>query len=260
MDVRVGTIKKGEGQRNDAFELWCWRRLLRVLWRARRSNQCILKEVSPEYSLKDWSSSSSNTLTTWWNELTHWKRPWCWERLKAGGEGDDRGWDGWMASPTQWMWVWVNSGSWWWTGRPGVLLFLGLQRVGHDWGTEDGLSCTLPFWPLGSTAGFSEACSFRYFLFCFCCFLVCFWICNTSLVQHSSCRKVYTIISHCVFFWWQPLFPISCVSFHLIISQKYSTVHLLKVCSWSATPESSLTRSQMTMLKCERQCSAAFRL
>ena len=66
----------------------------------------------------------------------HLKRPWCWERLRAGGEGDDRGWDGWMASPTQWTWVWVNSGSWWWTGRPGVLWFMGLQRVGHDWTTE----------------------------------------------------------------------------------------------------------------------------
>ena len=69
-------------------------------------------------------------------ELTHWKRPWCWERLRAGGEGDGRGWDGWMASLTQWTWVWVNSGSWWWTGRPGVLQFMGLQRVGHDWVTE----------------------------------------------------------------------------------------------------------------------------
>ena len=61
---------------------------------------------------------------------------WCWERLRAGGEGDDRGWDGWMASPTQWTWVWVNSGNWWWTGRPGMLQFTGLQRVGHDWATE----------------------------------------------------------------------------------------------------------------------------
>ena len=68
--------------------------------------------------------------------LTHWKRPWCWERLKAGGEGDDRGWNGWMASPTRWTWVWVNSRSWWWTGRPGVLQFMGLQRVRHDWATE----------------------------------------------------------------------------------------------------------------------------
>ena len=69
-------------------------------------------------------------------ELTHWKRLWCWEGLGAGGEGDDRGWDGWMASLTQWMWVWVNSGSWWWTGRPGVLRFMGSQRVGHNWATE----------------------------------------------------------------------------------------------------------------------------
>ena len=73
---------------------------------------------------------------TWCKKLTHWKRPWCWERLKAGGDGDDRGWDGWMASPTQWTWVWVNSGSWWWTGRPGVLQSMGLQRFRHDWVTE----------------------------------------------------------------------------------------------------------------------------
>ena len=69
-------------------------------------------------------------------ELTHWKRLWCWEGLGAGGEGDDRGWNGWMTSPTGWTWVWVNSGSWWWTGRPGVLRFMGSQRVGHDWVTE----------------------------------------------------------------------------------------------------------------------------
>ena len=68
--------------------------------------------------------------------LTNLKRPWCWERLRAGGEGDDRKWDGWMASPTQWTWVWVNSGSWWWTGRPGVLRLLGSQRVRRDWVTE----------------------------------------------------------------------------------------------------------------------------
>ena len=68
--------------------------------------------------------------------LTHWKRLWCWEGLEAREEGDDRGWDGWMASPTWWMWVWVISGSWWWTGRPGVLWFMGSQRVGHDWVTE----------------------------------------------------------------------------------------------------------------------------
>ena len=82
---------------------------------------------------KDWCrSSNSNTLATSCKEWTHWKRPWCWEGLGAGGEGDDRGWNGCMASPTRWTWVWVNSGSWWWTGRPGVLQFIGSQRVGHD--------------------------------------------------------------------------------------------------------------------------------
>ena len=86
---------------------------------------------------KDWSWSwNSKTLATSCKELTHWKRLWCWEGLGAEGEGDDRGWDGWMASLTRWMWVWVNSGSWWWTGRPGMLQFMGSQIVGHDWATE----------------------------------------------------------------------------------------------------------------------------
>ena len=125
-------IKKDECQRIDAFELWCWIRLLRVSWTARRSNQWVLKEVL-DIHWKVWCWGwSSNTLATWCEELTHWKRPWCWERLRVEGEGDNRGWDGWMASLTQWTWVWVNSGSWWWTGRPGVLWFMGLQRVRHD--------------------------------------------------------------------------------------------------------------------------------
>ena len=86
---------------------------------------------------KDWCWSwNSNTLAISREELTHLKRLWCWERLRAGGEGDDRGGDGWMASLTQWTWVWVHSGSWWWTGRPGVLQFMGSQRVGHNWATE----------------------------------------------------------------------------------------------------------------------------
>ena len=86
---------------------------------------------------KDWCWSwNSNTLSTWCKELIHLKRPCCWERLKAGGEGDHKGQDGWMASLTQWTWVWVNSGSWWWTGRPGVLQFMGSQLVRHDWATE----------------------------------------------------------------------------------------------------------------------------
>ena len=97
------TIKKAEHQRIDAFELWCWRRLLRVPWTARRFNQSILKEISPGCSWKEWCWSwswNSNTLATWHEELTHWKRPCCWEKLKAGGERDDRGWDSWMASLT----------------------------------------------------------------------------------------------------------------------------------------------------------------
>ena len=92
------TIKKVEHWRIDAFEKWCWRRLLRIPWMVRRSNQSILKEISPEYSLEGLMLKlNSNILATWCEELTHWERPWCWERLKAGEEGDDRGWDGWMA-------------------------------------------------------------------------------------------------------------------------------------------------------------------
>ena len=98
------------------------------------------KEIQPVHSEGDqpWlffgrtdESLNSSTLATSCKELTHWKRLWFWEALGAGGEGDDRGWDGWMASPTRWTWVWVNSRSWWWTGRPGVLWFMGLRRVGH---------------------------------------------------------------------------------------------------------------------------------
>ena len=83
-----------------------------------------------------WMQYNSNTLATWCKELTHWKRPWCWERLKAGGEGDDREWGGWMPSLTWWTWVWVNSGSWWQTGKPDVLQSTGLQRVRYNWATE----------------------------------------------------------------------------------------------------------------------------
>ena len=131
------TVKKAEGWRIDAFELWCWRRLLRVPWTARRSNQSILKEINSWISLEGMMLKlKPSTLATSCEELTHWKRLWCWEGLGAGGKGDDRGWDGWRASPTQWMWVWMNSGRWWWTGRPGVLRFMGSQRVGHEWATE----------------------------------------------------------------------------------------------------------------------------
>ena len=91
------------------------------------------KNSIPQFHSQSWSF---NALATWCEQLTHLKRPWCWERLKAGGEGDDRGSDGWMASPILWTWVWVNSGSWWWTGRTGVLQSMGSQKVGHDWVTE----------------------------------------------------------------------------------------------------------------------------
>ena len=99
------------------------------------------KEIKPANSKgnhwKDWHWSwSSNTLVTSCEELIHWKISWCWERLKAGQEGDDRGWDGWMASLTQWTWLWASSRSWWWTGKPGVLQSIGSQRVGHDWVAE----------------------------------------------------------------------------------------------------------------------------
>ena len=126
------TIKKAEHWRIDAFELWCLRRLLRVPQNARRSNQSILKEVSPGCSL------GGLTLKLKLQCFGHLMgRVDSLEKsLMLGGEGDDRGWDGWMALPTQWTWVWVNSGSWWWTGRPGVLQSMGLPRVGHDWATE----------------------------------------------------------------------------------------------------------------------------
>ena len=116
-------------------KLWCWRRLLRVPWTARRSNQSILKEISPGISLERMMlklklqyfghlmqrvDSLEKTLMLW----------------GIGGRRKRGGWDGWMASLTRWTWVWVNSGSWWWTGRPGVLWFMGSQRVGHDWETE----------------------------------------------------------------------------------------------------------------------------
>ena len=141
MDVMYGceswTIKKAERRRTDAFELWCWRRLLRVPWTTRRSNQSILKEISPECSLEGLILKLKLQYfghLMW--RIDSLEKTLILGKLKAGGEADNRGWDGWMASPTRWTWVWVGSGSWWWTGRPGMLWFMGSQRVGHDWVTE----------------------------------------------------------------------------------------------------------------------------
>ena len=131
------TVKKAEHRKTDAFELWCSRRLLRVPWTARGSNKLILKEINPEYSLE--GLMLKQKLQYFWPpDAKSWLigNDWCWERLKARGEGEDRGWDSWMASPSWWTWVWVNSRSLWWTGRPGMLQFMGLQRVGNDWETE----------------------------------------------------------------------------------------------------------------------------
>ena len=101
------------------------------------SNQSILKEISPGCLLEGLMLKLKfQYLATSSEELTHWERPWCWEGLGAGGEGNDRGWDGWMAPPTLWTWVWVDSRSWWWTGRAGVLWFMESQRVRHNWATK----------------------------------------------------------------------------------------------------------------------------
>ena len=109
------SIMKDDQWRIDAFELWCWRRLLRVPWTARRSIQSILKEISPGCSLEGLILKLK--LQYFGHQLqtadSFEKHPWCWERLRAGGEGNDRGWNGWMASPTLWTWVWVSSWSWW---------------------------------------------------------------------------------------------------------------------------------------------------
>ena len=131
------TIKKAEHQRIDAFELWCWRRLLRVLWTARRSNQSILKETSPEYSLE---GLMLKLKLQYFGHLM-WRTDSLEKTLMLGKiEGrrnrGQQGWNGWMVSLTWWTWVWINSGSWWWTGRPGMLQSMGLQRVRQEWATE----------------------------------------------------------------------------------------------------------------------------
>ena len=135
MDVRVD-YKESWVPKN-----WCFWTVVLVKTLESPLECKVIKPVNPKGN-QSWiffgrtDVEAENTLATWCRELTHLKRPWGWERLKAGREGDDRGWDGWMASLTQWTWVWVNSGSWGWTGRPGVLQSMGLQRVRHKWATE----------------------------------------------------------------------------------------------------------------------------
>ena len=122
------TIKKAERWRIDAFEMWCWRRLLRVPWIARRSNQSILKEISPEYSLE---GLMLKLKLQYFGHLIRrtdsLEKTLMLGKIEGGGEGDDRGWDGCMASLIWWTWVWASSGNWWWTGKPGVLQSMGLQ-------------------------------------------------------------------------------------------------------------------------------------
>ena len=131
------TIKKAECQRIDAFELWCWRRLLRVPQTARRSNQSILKEISPEYSLEGLMLKLKPQYFGHLMQRTDsFEKTLILEMIEGGGKGDSREWDGWTASLTQWTWVWVRPRSWWWTGKPGVLQSMGSQRVGHGWATE----------------------------------------------------------------------------------------------------------------------------
>ena len=131
------TIKKAEGQRIDAFQLWCWRRLLWFPWTARRSNQSILKKISPGCSLEGLmlKLKLQYFVHLMWR-TDSFEKTLMLGKIEGRRRRDDRGWDGWMASPTRWTWVWMNSGSWWWIGRPGVLWSMGLQRVWQDWMTK----------------------------------------------------------------------------------------------------------------------------
>ena len=127
-------------EENWVLENWCF---WTVVLEKTLESPLDCKEIQPvppkgeqSWMFIERTDAETGTLATWCDELTHLKKPWCWEKLKAGGEGDNRGWDGWMASPTWWAWVWASSGSWWWTRKPGMLQSVGLQRVRHSWTTE----------------------------------------------------------------------------------------------------------------------------
>ena len=131
------TVKKAEHWKIDAFELWCCWRRLRVPWTARRSNQSILQEISPGCSLEGLMLKLKlQYFGHLMRRVDSLEKTLMLRGIEARRRRGWQGWDSWMASVTQWTWVWVNSGSWWWTGRPGVLWFMGSQRVGHDWVTE----------------------------------------------------------------------------------------------------------------------------
>ena len=129
------TIKKAECQRIDAFQLWCWRRLLWVSWAVRRSNQSILKEINPKYSLEG-LRIKLHYFGHLMQRVYSLEKTWCWERLRAAREGDNRGWDGWMVPLTQWTWVGANSRRQCRTGKPGVLQSMVSHRVRHNWANE----------------------------------------------------------------------------------------------------------------------------
>ena len=129
--------KKAERQRIDALELWCWRRLSRVPWPARRSNQSILKELSPEYSLEGQKLKLKlQYFGHLMRRIDSLEKTWILANIESRGEGDNREWDGWIASPTRWIWVWTSSRSWWWTRKPSVLQYMGSHRIRYNWATE----------------------------------------------------------------------------------------------------------------------------
>ena len=176
------------------------------------------KEIQPVHPKGDQSwvflgrnDAKASTLATSCEELTHWKRLWCWEGLGAGGEGDDRGWDGWMASPTQWTWVSVNSRGWWWTGRPGVLRFMGSQRVGHDWATELNLYLLQIFslkvwhvfsfsWHYLSQSSFKFLKSPDYWNLSWIISLLLYLKSDTHIQGHLNFPLCYLLFSHCATF------------------------------------------------------------